>query len=204
MGEPPAILVLETPSSIKVCSSISYQKTLISYRSNTFFFFYFFFLFFFLIFRFEEVAELRTISWLEIQGMLNTRLLSPGTIYGAYLIVNFAGRAYGLDFLPSEVSLEVGNFRSRGNVYLTRPETKKQDPLGLGYLSSASRRRSKVSEERELVPVERKDGWIEIEFGHFYNNHQGDGEVKMCLKEVKGEHLKGGLLVEGIELRPKE
>ena len=26
----------------------------------------------------------------------------------------------------------------------------------------------------------------------------------MCLMEVKGEHLKGGLIVEGIELRPKE
>ena len=38
---------------------------------------------------------------------------------------------------------------------------------------------------------------------YFYND-EGDGEVKMCLMEVKGEHLKGGLIVEGIELRPKE
>ncbi len=57
-------------------------------------------------------------------------------------------------------------------------------------------------EERQGLG-ERKDGWIEIELGYFYND-QGDEEVKMCLKEVKGEHLKGGLIVEGIEIRPKE
>ena len=35
-------------------------------------------------------------------------------------------------------------------------------------------------------------------------NHGVDVEVKMCLKEVTGTHLKGGLVVEGIELRPKQ
>ncbi|CAN1858905.1 hypothetical protein LINPERHAP1_LOCUS43038 [Linum perenne] len=27
--------------------------------------------------------------------------------------------------------------------------------------------------------------------------------MEMCLKEVDGVHLKGGLIVEGIEIRPK-
>ncbi|XVF31431.1 hypothetical protein REPUB_Repub16aG0145500 [Reevesia pubescens] len=56
----------------------------------------------------------------------------------------------------------------------------------------------------ERVPYNREDGWIEIELGNFYNHQSTDVEVKMCLKEVIGTHLKGGLVVEGIELRPKQ
>jgi hypothetical protein len=46
---------------------------------------------------------------------------------------------------------------------------------------------------------EREDECIEIELGSFYNDG-GDAEVEMCQKKVPGEHLKGGLIVEGIEL----
>ncbi|RVW97868.1 putative F-box protein PP2-B12 [Vitis vinifera] len=55
----------------------------------------------------------------------------------------------------------------------------------------------------ERVPYEREDGWFEVELGEFYNDG-GDEEVKMSLREVKGVHLKGGLIVEGIEIRPKD
>ncbi|OMO99447.1 Phloem protein 2-like protein [Corchorus olitorius] len=55
---------------------------------------------------------------------------------------------------------------------------------------------SKGIEERK----KREDGWIEIELGSFYNHGDDNFEVKMCLKEVTGTHLKGGLVVEGIEL----
>ncbi|XP_041017185.1 F-box protein PP2-B15-like [Juglans microcarpa x Juglans regia] len=152
--------------------------------------------------RFAEVAELRTISWLEILGLLNTKLLSPRTLYGTYLILHFANRAYGLDTLPSEVSLEVGNVvKSQGTVYLSRCDSKKQSNSER-LCCVRSCRRSKFCSAEKQVPVERKDGWMEIELGQFYNDQQGDEEVRMCLKEVKGEHLKGGLIVEGIELRP--
>ncbi|CAB4285039.1 unnamed protein product [Prunus armeniaca] len=46
---------------------------------------------------------------------MNTQMLSLKTIYGAYLIAKLADRAYGLDSLPSEVSLEVGNFKSQAS-----------------------------------------------------------------------------------------
>ncbi|KAM4108980.1 hypothetical protein ACJW30_03G088000 [Castanea mollissima] len=147
--------------------------------------------------------KLRTISWLQIEGLLSTRLLSPRTSYGAYLVVNFADRAYGLDSLPSEVSLEVGNFKSQGTVYLSRPKIEKQSLQSIPYVNRIKAMRSKVFQERQAGPKERKDGLTEVELGYFYND-EGDEEVKMCLKEVKGEHLKGGLIVEGIELRRKE
>ncbi|KAK0598906.1 hypothetical protein LWI29_000603 [Acer saccharum] len=161
--------------------------------------------------RFAEVVELRTITWLEIHGKINTRMISAKTVYGAYLIVKFADRAYGLDSLPSEVSLEVGDVKVQGTVYLRCQENKKQDLDRMYFLNRVQALRSRVSQGREgkRVVSEREDGWFEIELGSFYNvggdynNNNNNKEVKMCLKEVKGEHLKGGLIVEGIEIRPK-
>ena len=76
------------------------------------------------------------------------------------------------------------------------------------FLSHVEAPRSRVSwGGRERVVSEREDGWFEIELGGFYNvggdYDDNNNEVKMCLKEVNGEHLKGGLIVEGIEIRPK-
>ena len=46
---------------------------------------------------------------------------------------------------------------------------------------------------------------MELELGDFFNGDQGDDEeVKMSLREAKGYHLKGGLIIEGIEVRPKD
>ncbi|KAJ4955796.1 hypothetical protein NE237_012579 [Protea cynaroides] len=73
---------------------------------------------------------------------------------------------------------------------------------------------SGLSEETEVyswevlketeVPKKRGDGWMEIEMGEFFNERGDDGEVEMRLKEVKFPWWQRGLIVEGIELRPKE
>jgi hypothetical protein len=39
-------------------------------------------------------------------------------------MVKFAGRAYGLDTLQSQISEEGGNFKSLGKVYLRRRQDK--------------------------------------------------------------------------------
>lgn len=128
--------------------------------------------------RFAEVSELVMVCWLELSAKMNTRMLSPNTCYGAFLVVKFANRAFGLDHLPSEVLIEVGNSRCEATICLC--QSKSSDRIR-----------------------ERSDGWMEIEIGCF---HTDDGstekQVKMSLKEVKGVHLKGGLIVEGIEVRP--
>ncbi|KAK9293045.1 hypothetical protein L1049_021029 [Liquidambar formosana] len=153
--------------------------------------------------RFPEGVELVTIWWLEIKGKIKTQMLSPKTTYGAYLIVKIVDRAYGLDTLPSEVSVEVGNYQSRGSIYLRRHQSKKQSWEGDYFLNRIEALRSRAIKGEHRVPCEREDGWMEIELGEFYNDG-GDEEVKMSLREVKGSHLKGGLVVEGIEVRPKE
>ncbi|EOY11555.1 Phloem 2-B15-like protein [Theobroma cacao] len=136
---------------------------------------------------------------------IQSRMLSPDIVHEAHLIVKFVDRAYGLDILPSKVSVEVGDVKSEGTVRLRQHETKKQCLETTWFSNQVEASTSmgfRGTEER--VPCKRADGWTEIELGNFYNHGSGDAEVKMCLQEVAGTHLKAGLVVEGIELRPKQ
>jgi hypothetical protein len=165
--------------------------------------------FFQLIFRrFSQVAELRTTDWLEIRGKMKTKILSANTTYGAYLVMKIYDRAYGLDPIPSEISVAVGDQISRGTAYLrSRGDGKKQQMESLFYRNRRETLRNRVKEEEEgdgRVPSERGDGWMEIELGEFFNGEASDQEVKMSLMEIKGYQLKGGLVIEGIEVRPKD
>ena len=82
-------------------------------------------------------------------------------------------------------------------------DSKKKEMERLFYGNRIEMLKSRVNEGDGRVPCERGDGWMEIELGDFFNGNQGDEEVKMSLREVKGQHLKGGLIIEGIEVRPK-
>ncbi|XVE89609.1 hypothetical protein DITRI_Ditri20bG0009500 [Diplodiscus trichospermus] len=152
--------------------------------------------------RFSEVAELRTISWLEIHGKIRTKMLSPNTTYGAYLLVKITDRAYGLDLIPTETSVEIGNQAFTNTAYLRSQDSKKQRIENLFYSNRKQMLESRVIEGDNRVLSKRQDGWMEIELGEFISG-ETDEEVKMCLKEIKGHHLKGGLVIEGIEIRPK-
>ncbi|KAE8684089.1 F-box protein PP2-B15 [Hibiscus syriacus] len=124
--------------------------------------------------RFSRVAVLRTTDWLEVRGSIRTQMLSPNTSYGVYLVMQVLERAYGLDLMPLEMRLEVGNKVCCTSVFL---EEKKQ-------------------------MSEREDGWMAMELGDFFSGDK-DEVVKMSLMEIKGCHLKAGLVIEGIEFRPK-
>ncbi|KAL4380062.1 hypothetical protein GQ457_02G036590 [Hibiscus cannabinus] len=142
--------------------------------------------------RFSAVSVLRTTDWLEIRGSIMTRTLTPNTTYGAYLIMKISDRAYGLDLLPLETTLEVGNQVSCSKVVLQHRQDKKQ--MGISKGTEGNKKEGSVSE--------RGDGWMEIELGKFFSG-EDDEQVKMSLTEVKGCHLKGGLVIEGMEFRPK-
>ncbi|KAF5206359.1 F-box protein pp2-b15 [Thalictrum thalictroides] len=153
--------------------------------------------------RFSDVAELRSSTRLEIKGKIRSNTLSPKTNYAAYLVMKLTDCSYGLDSLPSELSIEVRNKVSKSRAYLRRNDSKKQWLEQLYYSNRVQMLRSRVSSEGiEGIAQERKDGWMEIELGEFYND-VGNCEIKMSLMEVKGDQLKGGLVIEGIELRPK-
>ena len=136
--------------------------------------------------RFEDTAVLQWVWWLEIRGRIRAQELSPGTNYGAYLVYKMGDDKYGF-IVPAEVSLEVGpggEARQTRSVYLDPDEEER--------------------EEEGDMPDERDDGWMEIEMGEFFVQEENDEkEVEFLLLETKGLSAKGGLIVEGYEVRPK-
>ncbi|GMI79355.1 phloem protein 2-B15 [Hibiscus trionum] len=153
--------------------------------------------------RFSEVAELITTSRLEISGRIRTRKLSPNTQYGAYLILKTTERSYGLDSIPSETSVEIGSLTFKNTAYIRCQDTKKQQLETLFYSNRKQMMKSRAIKGDDRVMSKREDGWMEIELGEFFNGGTGDEEVKMSLMETKGHQLKGGVVIEGIEIRPK-
>ncbi|KAI3961140.1 hypothetical protein MKX01_035726 [Papaver californicum] len=168
----------------------------------------------------EKVAQIKafgrlSITNLKICGKIKTSMLSLETTYAAYLIVKFEEWAYGLDSIPSELLLgeNDGNSSCKGFAYLSRAnDKKKQQMKQLFFTNRMQMMRSKVIMEEDQgkemrVLRDRNDGWMEIELGEFYIRKDGKNdhskEVIMSLMEVKGGQLKGGLVVHGIEVRPR-
>ncbi|KAL8088620.1 hypothetical protein AgCh_038408 [Apium graveolens] len=153
--------------------------------------------------RFLEVAELKTTFDLKLHGSINTEILSQNTKYGAYIIIKLLNGAYGLDAIPSELSIKVGDHEVTSTAYLRNNfDSKRIQMLHLLYSNRLEMLKKKVVLGEERAPQERKDGWLEIELGEFYSGDRNE-EVKLSLVEAKGHQLKGGLVVEGIEVRPK-
>ncbi|KAL2325269.1 hypothetical protein Fmac_024327 [Flemingia macrophylla] len=111
--------------------------------------------------RFPEVAELKNVCWLEIRGVINTRVLSPNTQYAAYLVYKMID-AHEFGNRPVELSVNMlGGHGSTKTVCL--------DP----------NRETRNNRVRGLQgPNERSDGWLEIEMGEFFNSGLED-EVQM-------------------------
>ncbi|XP_062149984.1 putative F-box protein PP2-B12 isoform X1 [Alnus glutinosa] len=129
--------------------------------------------------RFSEVALLLDVCWLEIRGRIETKILSPNTKYGAYFIYAIADHNYKLHHAV-KVSISYENEGNATNAYLL-PDT----PGG----------------HDGRLPRKREDKWFEIEFGEFFSGQVGS-LVEMHLLGTAG-NWKSGLVVHGIELRPK-
>ncbi|KAK2988691.1 hypothetical protein RJ640_012727, partial [Escallonia rubra] len=139
--------------------------------------------------RFNEVAELVRVCWLEIWGKMDTRMLSPDTVYAAYLVFKLTAGTYGFDYQPAEVSLGISGIKSETRTVYLEPDG------GLGTVPG---------ENSAQYPKWRGDDWLEIELGEYVCKGGEDGELNMSVMEVKGGNWKRGLIVEGIEIRPKD
>ncbi|KAI3952469.1 hypothetical protein MKW92_035539 [Papaver armeniacum] len=148
--------------------------------------------------RFAQVAELHGVWWLQIHGKMEIQLLSPNTLYAAHLVFKLRDDAYGFDdYEPIKAKVEVVG-RADGDTSVCSQER-------LIYLSACSEYNLPDPLELEYFARERGDGWAEVEMGHFYNGG-GDtegGEVHMSVLETERGVHKQGLIVQGMELRPK-
>ncbi|CAH1436326.1 unnamed protein product [Lactuca virosa] len=131
---------------------------------------------------FPEVCILREGYSLGIQGKIASEMLSQKTTYVAYLVFRTTRDTRGLA-VPAKTKVSFGGIEIESeNVYLRRPQ---------------------FQQENYVFPCLRNDGWMEMKLGEFECNEGDDGEVEMAFEEVTQRNWKSGLIVEGIELRPK-
>ncbi|KAI7747560.1 hypothetical protein M8C21_012072 [Ambrosia artemisiifolia] len=160
--------------------------------------------------RFTEVAELISVCSLEVIGNVKTSILSPNTTYVAHLVFTTTSEAYGFEYRPVEVC--IGPYEDNKNtrmVYL--------DPLAQSRRRLRPKRRIGIfgrgifgnydavpSPCDDNCPKHREDGWFEVEIGEYFNKGGDAVEVAMSIMEVKGGNWKSGLIIQGIEIRPKK
>ncbi|KAL6193049.1 hypothetical protein ACLB2K_034134 [Fragaria x ananassa] len=155
--------------------------------------------------RFEEVAELVSVCWLEIRGKIDTRLLSPSTMYKAYLVFKSTTAAYGFDYQPTEVSVGLigGAEPTKQTVFLDADRGRTQSyqivPGRVGIFRRSRILGLQVCQPREIndnqYPKERADGWLEIGLGEFLCEGEEGGELEMTCLQTRGGQWKGGVIV---------
>ncbi|CAN4105777.1 unnamed protein product [Withania somnifera] len=166
--------------------------------------------------RFSEVAELLDVCWFDISGKINTSVLSPDTNYAAYFVFTTKSGTYGFDEQSTEGAVGIMGHERKPQTVLLDPEAARRRmyqivPRRLGlFHQMADILRGGVnpppseSQAQARYPQQRSDGWIEVELGEFFVKRGQDVELEMSLTEVKVGNWKSGLVVEGIEIRPKE
>ncbi|KAM3377450.1 F-box protein PP2-B10 [Capsicum galapagoense] len=175
--------------------------------------------------RFPKVAKLKQVWWLEIRGTIRVGVLSPRTSYAAYLVYKLENE-FGFHYRPSEVSVGVldvkldkqfatlqpkGRLPQYGRFYILSSRAKDGRGIPDDKCESSVANAVRYWQGKHLpedasniqLPKLRNDGWFEVELGQFYTENEDDC-LEMSLKEVKDclSHKKG-LIVEGIEIRPR-
>ncbi|EYU32966.1 hypothetical protein MIMGU_mgv1a019579mg [Erythranthe guttata] len=154
--------------------------------------------------RFAEVAELQSVCWLEIRAIFKVQMLSPGTVYEAYLVFKLSEEHYGLDCyskasikLVRENGTEIGN-EMTSSIFIVPPTQRR-------VIWRRRRRRSlpgQINADNRISRIGR-DGWFEIELGNFFIGEGDQFDAQIEFLEIEQLNWKRGLIVEGIELRPK-
>ncbi|XP_047250919.1 putative F-box protein PP2-B12 isoform X2 [Capsicum annuum] len=183
--------------------------------------------------RFPEVVKLRRVWWLEIRGTIRVGVLSPRTSYVAYIVYklkndhgfHFRPSEVSVGVCGVELDTQFAFLVPKGRQYhpyksiyrmssATEDELEQLDddneeavyiyfpcPYGRGPLLPV--RASNLVQSNIRRRQLRDDGWFEIELGEFYTENEDDC-IEMSLKEVNDcLSPKDGLIVEGIEIRPR-
>ncbi|XP_059628699.1 putative F-box protein PP2-B12 [Cornus florida] len=156
--------------------------------------------------RFTEVAELLHVCWLEIRGKISTQMLSPDTTYSAYLVFKWAERVTGFGFENGPAESWVRLSGSEGQLrsfYLDTNGQQRRRTVRTARMSTIWRPQPTEGNNVPPYPKKRGDGWLEMELGEYLNKDGEDGELEICFQEVKDGNWKSGLIVQGIEIRPK-
>ncbi|KAL3814696.1 hypothetical protein ACJIZ3_015964 [Penstemon smallii] len=165
--------------------------------------------------RFPEVAELLDVCWFEIRGKINMNMLSPATNYAAYLVFTCKSRTHGFEHQPAEACVGVSGHEAEKRTVCLDPDGAQRQRyqivprrIGLLYhrltrLHGQQQDNVPPIEQNTQYPKPRDNGWMEVELGEFFVKEGQDGDLEISLMEVKGGNWKSGIIVQGIEIRPK-
>jgi len=133
------------------------------------------------------------------QGKIEARLLYPETTYVVYLMFRLRSRLCTLGLIPPKAKASIrffdgerGDGGGDGDRHGHRNEITNIVSLGI-----------KPSHSDGQFARYRKDMWMEIELGEFFNGQGDTGEIEMRLTAIKGGHWSSDIFAEGIELCPK-
>ncbi|KAJ4776285.1 F-box protein [Rhynchospora pubera] len=143
--------------------------------------------------RFDDVAKKVSRCHTNIYGKIESNALCRKTRYSAYLIYKVETLTFGRpirDQIMLRTFVNIGGHVSTGYVCL------KNLQKYINKMFDRFRDRYHCT-----TPKERGDGWMEVEIGEFYNENGEEGEIRMGLEETGGRTW--GLIVQGIEIRPK-
>ncbi|KAL8092768.1 uncharacterized protein LOC141692772 [Apium graveolens] len=136
--------------------------------------------------RFVWTPKTDQLIWFEVHGRMSTSMLSSDTTYTVLLVHKrefYDGYNYPVeDPIPFEASVGSREEESlKRVVYLDR----------------------KTGETGSQYAVERKDGWLEVELGEYFNKGGENKDLETSVKEVTSGIPKWGYMIQGIEIRPK-
>ena len=132
-------------------------------------------------------------------------MLSRDTAYAVYIVFKTPVESYGLDCPPQKASIDtVAGKKIIRKVCLQSYEGRHVNRWVTMRLTREYNKSYRRGHGRNpVLPQERADGWMELEMGEFQNYEGEDGEVSISLMETSAT-IKIGLVVQGIEIRPKK
>lgn len=142
--------------------------------------------------RFEEVAQLKEVAWLEVRGKFDCRLLSANTEYLISFVIRFASRALMWNVVPVKFGVKTGEGEEKECGRLLK-----------------EREGASVDPNMRIAPfIHRDDGWSEIIAGEFMTKGYSGFEGSECciefwMEEVKSGRWKTGLFIDGVIIKPK-
>jgi hypothetical protein len=124
--------------------------------------------------RFEKVPKLVFGCPFKIDGVIEARLLSPGTRYSAYVV-----------------------YKAKDNI----PDFR--EDIGVGVIDYGPQSENQARTQLTKLE-KREDGWMEVKSGEFLNERglMDSDEIYFRIREIKYTYWKPGFIIEGIEFRP--
>ncbi|KAL8540815.1 hypothetical protein ACS0TY_002146 [Phlomoides rotata] len=162
--------------------------------------------------RFSEVAKLLNVWWFEVRGKINVHMLSSGTNYAVYLVFIRKPTTYGFAPHTAEASVWISGRECEKQSVCLDPEGERRPRfqivarrvrVGRFFHQFEDVEDIPVDQNREYPKQQRNDGWMEVELGECFVNGGEDGDFEVGLLQNNSDQ-KGGLVIQGIEIRPKE